>query len=85
MRRMGQVLCDTTDGELSGQATPIGCLPLQKAPHLTKHLRMGSDRLRRITLAQCIPERDRYNLPAQSFHMGMYWRLLAVFEFNDEG
>ncbi|HGG8743603.1 TPA: hypothetical protein ACJJXK_005272, partial [Enterobacter asburiae] len=55
-----------------------------KAPHLTKHLRMGSDRLRRITLAQCIPERDRYNLPAQSFHMGMYWRLLAVFELNDE-
>ncbi|EMM1284171.1 hypothetical protein RSL95_001671 [Escherichia coli] len=45
---------------------------------------MGSDRLRRITLAQCIPERDRYNLPAQSFHMGMYWRLLAVFELNDE-
>ncbi|MFB5004532.1 hypothetical protein ACE3LU_24640, partial [Enterobacter hormaechei subsp. steigerwaltii] len=55
-----------------------------KAPHLAKHLRRGSDRLLVIILAQCITERDRNNHPTESFHMGMYWRLLAVFELNDE-
>jgi len=55
-----------------------------KAPHLAKHLRRGSDRLLVIILSQCITERDRNNSPAESFHMGMHWRLLAVFKLNDE-
>jgi hypothetical protein len=55
-----------------------------KAPHLAKHLRRGSDRRRVIILSQYITERDRNNLPAESFHMGVHWRLLAVFEINDE-